>query len=400
MFSNRTNWNLEHSELSQALAAYRLSGKPLIDLTESNPTNCGFKYDSLRILSALNDPASLSYEPIAQGLPQACAAVAEYYLALGSRVSVDDIFLTTGTSEAYSFVLRALCNPSDEILIPQPGYPLLNFLADLHDVTLVRYPLVYDYGWQIDFHSLQQAITPRTRAVAVVHPNNPTGHFCKPHEITQLGKLCAEHQIALIADEVFLDFGLRDAAKPQSFVVSSEALTFAMSGLSKISGLPQMKVAWLVVNGPRQLKQQAVGRLEMIADTYLSMNTPMQLALGTLLEQRHAFQKQCLARTQSNLTRLDELLATQTWCARLKVEGGWYAVLKMPATNSDDELALELLNKRGVHLHPGHFYDFPGDGYLIVSLIARQAAFETGITALLELLGDKCRNLSPAPSDA
>ncbi|MEQ1473950.1 MAG: pyridoxal phosphate-dependent aminotransferase [Candidatus Acidiferrum sp.] len=386
--------------MSQALAAYRLSGKALIDLTESNPTNCGFQYDSQRILSALNDPASLSYEPIAQGVPQARAAVAEYYSALGSRVSVDDIFLTTGTSEGYSFLLRALCNPGDEILIPQPGYPLLNFLAELHDVTLVRYPLVYDYGWQIDFHSLRQAITPRTRAIAVVHPNNPAGHFCKPHEITQLGKLCAEHQIALIADEVFLDFGLRDAAKPQSFAASNEALTFTMSGLSKISGLPQMKVAWLVVNGPSQLKQQAIGRLEMIADTYLSMNTPMQLALGTLLEQRHGFQKQCLARTQSNLTRLDELLATQPWCVRLKVEGGWYAVLKMPATNSDDELALELLNKRGVYLHPGHFYDFPGDGYLVVSLIARQAAFETGITALLELLGDKCRNLSPAPSDA
>jgi alanine-synthesizing transaminase len=391
MFSDRTGWNLEHSKISQALAAYRRSGTPLIDLTESNPTKCGFQYDSQRILAALHDPASLDYEPIAQGLPHARAAVTDYYSSRGFSVGAGDIFLTTGTSEAYSFLLRALCNPGDEVLIPQPGYPLLNFLADLHDVRLVRYPLVYDYGWQIDFHSLRQAITARTRAIAVVHPNNPTGHFCKPHEIEQLRQLCREHQIALIADEVFLDFDLNGETRPESFVSRNEALTFTMSGLSKISGLPQMKVAWLVVNGPPQLKQQAIERLEMIADTYLSMNTPVQLALGTLLGEGHAFQKQCLERIQRNLARLDELLATQKLCVRLRVEGGWYAVLKMPATITDDELALELLNTRGVYLHPGHFYDFAGDGYLVVSLIAPEETFASGIAYLLELISDKSK---------
>lgn len=388
MFSNRTGWNLEHSKLGRALGERRRSGKVLIDLTESNPTKCGFQYDAQRILDALNNPASLTYEPIAQGLPQARAAVAGYYSSRGNHVAVEDIFLATGTSEAYSFLLRTLCNPGDEVLIPQPGYPLLNFLADLHDVTLVRYPLIYDYGWQIDFHSLQQVITSRTRAIAIVHPNNPTGHFCKPHEMEQLSNICAERQLALIADEVFLDFGLSGVV-PRSFTSSSEALTFTMSGLSKVSGLPQMKAAWVVVGGPPRLKEQAIARLEMIADTYLSMNTPIQLALSTLLEERHAFQRQCLQRTQNNISRLDQLLSSQELCTRLKVEGGWYAVLKVPPMATDDELALELLNARGVYLHPGHFYDFPGAGYVVVSLIALESAFASGIAALLELIRDK-----------
>jgi alanine-synthesizing transaminase len=394
MFSNRTGWNLEHSKLSQALEEYRLSGKPLIDLTESNPTKCGFEYDSQSILAALNNTASLTYEPVAQGLPQSRGAVAEYYFSRGCQLAIEDIFLTTGTSEAYSFLLRLLCNPGDEVLIPQPGYPLLNFLADLHDVSLVQYPLVYDYGWQIDFHSLQQAITPRTRAIAVVHPNNPTGYFCKAHQIEELEKICAERQLALIADEVFMDFSLGGEV-PRSFTSSSEALTFTMSGLSKVSGLPQMKAAWVVISGPPQLKKQAIARLEMIADTYLSMNTPIQLALSNLLEQRHTFQKQCLQRTQHNISRLDELLSSQELCARLKVEGGWYAVLKVPPMATDDELALELLKTRGVYLHPGHFYDFPGEGYVVVSLIAPESAFASGIAALLELIGAKSKILRP-----
>ncbi len=386
MFSKRTGWNLEHSKLSLALNEYRRSGKALIDLTESNPTNCGFQYDAQGILAALNDPDSLSYEPIAQGLPQARAAVARYYSSRGNQVAADNIFLTTGTSEAYSFLLRTLCNPGDEVLVAQPSYPLLNFLADLHDVTLVRYPLLYDYGWQIDFHSLEQAITPRTRAIAVVHPNNPTGHFCKAQEIEKLNQICLERGVALLADEVFLDFGLGTDVPPHSFVAGSNALTFTMSGLSKISGLPQMKAAWLAVSGPSQLKQEAIARLEMIADTYLSMNTPVQLALGRLLEQRGTFQKQCIQRIQRNLARLDELLAPQERCTRWKVEGGWYAVLKVSPAISDEELALELLNLRGVYLHPGYFYDFVGDGYLVASLIVPESAFASGIAALLEVI--------------
>src|SRR5450755_1401293 len=329
MFSDRTGWNLELNKLSEALAKLRSSGSPLIDLMQSNPTQCGFHFDSQKILAALNNPASLHYDPDPQGLPQAREAVAAYYRSRTCQISIDDIFLDTSTSEAYSFLFRMLCNPGDELLIPQPGYPLFSLLAGIQDVSLVRYPLVYDYGWQIDFHSLQQAITPRTRGIIVVHPNNPTGHFCKHGEMERLNQICRERQVAIISDEVFLDFSL-ESGIPPTFASNSEALTFTMSGLSKISGLPQMKVAWLTVAGPTALKQQAIARLEMIADTYLSMNTPIQLALPVLLEQRRQFRKQWLTREQDNLAYLDKLLESQKLCSRLKMEGGWYAVMKAP----------------------------------------------------------------------
>jgi len=390
MFSNRTAWNLEPNPLSKALADRLSSGKPVIDLTESNPTKCGFHFEAERILRALSGPAGLNYDPSPQGLLTARNAVVDYYRSRNCAINVSDIFLTTSTSEAYSFLFRTLCNPGDEVLIPQPGYPLFNFLADIQDVGTAPYPLIYDYGWQIDFHSLQRAITPRTRAIVVVNPNNPTGHFCKPDDMHRLNQICLEGRLALIADEVFLDFSLGKGVV-QSFAANSEALTFTMSGLSKISGLPQMKVAWLIATGPEALKRQAVARLEMIADTYLSMNTPMQSAVPVLLELRHSFQQQCIARTRNNLAQLDKLLATQKWCTRLNLEGGWYAVVKVPAAGSDGDLALELLNSRGVYVHPGHFYDFPADGCVVVSLIAPELSFATGIEALVALIGEKFR---------
>jgi alanine-synthesizing transaminase len=384
MFSDRTGWNLERNKLSEALAKRRSSGLPLIDLMQSNPTQCGFHFDAQKILAALNNPASLQYDPDPQGLPQAREAVAAYHRSRNCQISIDDIFLTTSTSEAYSFLFRMLCNPGDELLIPQPGYPLFNFLAEIQDVSLVRYPLVYDYGWQIDFHALQQAITSRTRGIIVVHPNNPTGHFCKPGEIERLNQICRDRYIAIISDEVFLDFSLAPNAPP-TFASNNEVLTFTMSGLSKISGLPQMKVAWLTVAGPTALKQQAIARLEMIADTYLSMNTPIQLALPVLLEQRRQFRKQWLTREQDNLAYLDKHLESQKLCSRLKMEGGWYAVMKAPSVMGDDEVALELLTTRGVYVHPGHFYDFPSDGYWVVSLITPEREFAEGIDALLAM---------------
>jgi alanine-synthesizing transaminase len=388
MFSNRTAWNLEPNPLSKALAARLSSGKPVIDLTESNPTKCGFHFEAERILRALSDPASLNYDPSPQGLLTARSAVVDYYRSRNCAINANDIFLTTSTSEAYSFLFRALCDSCDEVLIPQPGYPLFNVLADLQDVATVSYPLIYDHGWQIDFHVLRQAITPRTTAIVVVNPNNPTGHFCKPADIQRLSQICAERNIAIIADEVFLDFSFGKDIAP-SFAGNQQALTFTMSGLSKISGLPQMKVAWLVANGPEELKKHANARLEMIADTYLSMNTPMQLALPTLLELRHKFQQQCLERTERNLARLDQEISKQKLCIRLNLEGGWYAVIKVPVTGSDEQLALELLNNRGVYVHPGHFYDFPADGYMVVSLITPENAFADGIEQLLAVIGDR-----------
>jgi aspartate/methionine/tyrosine aminotransferase len=382
MFAERTNWNLAGNRLSEALARHRASGKRLLDLTASNPTECGFAYDGEVILAALQNPAALRYEPNPKGLESARLAVTEYYSALGARVSADDIFLTTSTSEAYSYVFRLLCNPGDELLIPAPSYPLFSFLADVLDVKLVRYPLLYDHGWQIDFHTLRQAVTPRTRGVIVVNPNNPTGHFVKANELEALNDICAKRDLAIIADEVFLDFGFGGAA-PLTLATNNQALTLVMSGLSKVAGLPQMKMAWLVANGPAILKRQAVEKLEIIADTYLSPNAPVQLATPTFLEQRGGFQKQLLARVRHNLNELDRQLDAQRNCSRLQVEGGWYAVLRVPATRTDEELALTLLENRDVYVYPGHFFDFSSDGYLVLSLIAGEAEFAEGIRRIL-----------------
>ena len=314
------------NRLSEALAEHRALGKALIDLTASNPTECGFQYDSEAILSALRNPEALKYEPNPRGLESARRAVAEYYAEKGANVALEDLFLTTSTSEAYSFVFRLLCDPGDEVLIPAPSYPLFDFLAEIQDVKLVRYPLVYDHGWQIDFHSLRQAVTARNRAIIVVHPNNPTGHYAKRFEMEQLNAICSERELAIVADEVFFDFPL-DGERRASFAGNLNALTFTLSGLSKICGLPQMKVAWLAVSGQLSLISEACARLEVIADTFLSMNAPVQLAIPAFLSGRQAFQKQLLTRVVGNLAELDRQLSAQTACSRLKVEGGWYAIL-------------------------------------------------------------------------
>jgi aspartate/methionine/tyrosine aminotransferase len=384
MFAKRTNWNLTPNRLSEALAAHRAAGKPLLDLTISNPTECGFKYDSSAILDALSNPAALSYEPNPKGLGSARRAVVGYYADRGDDVAVEDIILTTSTSEAYSYVFRTLCDPGDEFLIPSPSYPLFDFLGEIQDVELVRYPLLYDHGWQIDFHALEQAITPRTRGVIVVNPNNPTGHFAKLAEIAKLNSICAERGLAIIADEVFLDFAL-DGGRPASSAVNSGAPTFTLSGLSKICGLPQMKAAWLVASGPREWKREALARLEVIADTYLSVNAPVQLAIPKVLEGRHSFQEQAMSRIQRNLAELDRQLAAQKAVSRLKVEGGWCAVLRVPARRSDEDMAIELLTTQGVSVHPGHFYDFPADGCLVVSLITHEETFAKGTCRLLAI---------------
>ena len=382
MFAKRTNWNLALNQLSEALAAHRTAGKPLLDLTVSNPTECGFEYDRSAILNALRNPAALSYEPNPRGLESARRAVAGYYAERKDEVSIEDIFLTTSTSEAYSYVFRTLCDPGDELLIPSPSYPLFDFLADIQDVKLVRYPLLYDHGWQIDFHALERAITPRTRGVIVVHPNNPTGHFAKQAEIARLNSICSAREMAIIADEVFLDFPLEEN-RPASFAANRGAPTLTLSGLSKISGLPQMKAAWLIVGGPQQWKSEALARLEVIADTYLSVNAPVQLAMPKFLEQRHAFHKQVVSRVRRNLAELDRQLAEQKACARLTVEGGWCVVLRVPATRSDEDLAIKLLTTQGVSVHPGHFYEFASDGYLVVSLITPERTFTEGTSRLL-----------------
>jgi len=386
MFASRTNWNLKTNRLADALERHKASGRVLLDLSASNPTECGFHYDGQGIMRALCHPASLQYHPDPRGLASARQAVAGYYAGRSESVAIDDLVLTASTSEAYSFVFRLLCNAGDELLIPTPGYPLFDFLAEVNDVKLTRYPLFYDHGWHIDLHALERAITPTTRGVIVVHPNNPAGHYTKGEEIVQLNRICAKNNLAIIADEVFLDFAISGARLP-SFVTNHGALTFTMSGISKISGLPQMKFAWLAVSGPDEQKKEALARLEVIADTYLSLNAPVQLAAPVLLRQRTSFQQQLMIRVHKNLTELDTQLGTAKHLSRLEVEGGWYAVLRAPATRSDEDLAIDLLEKHDVYVHPGHFFDFPGDGYLVLSLITPEHDFCEGVSRILSAAG-------------
>jgi len=271
--------------------------------------------------------------------------------------------------------------------VPKPSYPLFEFLADLQDVKLVPYPLIYDHGWQMDFPSMERGVTARTRGVVVVHPNNPTGSYVQGGERGLLNAFCRAHGLALIVDEVFLDYELEDEDMGHaSFAENRDVLTFTLSGVSKISALPQMKVAWVVTSGPEGEVAAAMGRLEVIADTYLSMNAPIQWAVPALLERRKNIQGQLLERVRRNLAELDRQLAGQKACQRLSVEGGWYAVLRVPVTRSDEELVIELVRKRSVLVHPGHFYDFPSDGYLVLSLITPEGEFREGIGRLLQCL--------------
>jgi alanine-synthesizing transaminase len=389
MFSERTNWKLGLNRFTQAVEVARASGAKILDLTVSNPTRAGLRYDEAAILRALGSPKALDYDPQSKGLLAAREAVGDYYRnehAIGD-LDAERIVLTTSTSEGYSFVFRLLCNAGDELLVPKPSYPLFEFLADLQDVKLAPYPLIYDHGWQMDFPSMEKAVTSRTRGVVVVHPNNPTGSFVRTEEEKLLNSFCKAHELAVIADEVFLDYGIGGSAPPRaSFVANRDVLTFTLSGLSKISALPQMKVSWIVTSGPADDVTEAVGRLEVIADTYLSMNAPIQWAVPELLMQRKSIQRQLREKVEHNLAALDRLLAGQKSCERLIVDGGWNAVLRVPVTRSDEELAIELVRQKSVVVHPGHFYDFPSDGYLVLSLIALEAEFAEGVGRVLDFL--------------
>jgi len=402
-FSERTGWNTEESELARAHRLRREAGLPIADLTASNPTRCGFKYsDSL--LDALADARALDYDPQPRGLLLARESVCRYYADHGVTLDPGQIVLTTSTSEAYSFLFRLLCGPGSEILVPQPGYPLFDFLATLDDVRIKAAPLVYDDGWQIDFEGLRRTITPQTRAIVVVHPNNPTGHFTKPWEAEELARICRAHELSLIVDEVFLDYGTgagletrttagqetgatkeigaaRESGwKARSFAGGIEGVpVFVVSGLSKIAGLPQMKAAWIVATGPD--KAQALERLEVIADTFLSMNAPVQWALPLWLANRTEIQEQIRRRVGANLAELDRQLAAVPTLQRLAVEGGWYAVLRVPALEPDEQTVLALL-ERGVWVHPGYFFGLPESGWLVVSLLGEVAEFNAGLVTV------------------
>jgi len=388
MFSQRTNWRLTPNALTRAIEEARASGQQVLDLTVSNPTEAGVRPNPEIVVAALANPEAMHYDPQPRGLLGARQAVCRYYRESHEVFGLDPerLILTTSTSEAYSYVFRLLCNAGDEILVPKPSYPLFEFLADLADVKLVAYPLLYDHGWQIDFDSLYKAATPQTRAVILVHPNNPTGSYVSASETSALNIFCRDYGLALIVDEVFLDYA-HDGALRSSFVSNADALTFTLSGVSKISALPQMKLAWVAASGPKEMVAPAGARLEIIADTFLSMNAPVELAAPVLLDQRKKIQPILLDRLRVNLAELDGQLAGRPSCARLLVEGGWYVVLRVPVLGTDEDLAIDLLRKMGVIVHPGHFYDFPNEGYLVLSLITKPDDFREGVDRLLQVVG-------------
>jgi len=385
-FSKRTKWNTDESELARAYRGRLAAELPVADLTASNPTRCGFEYQ-VELLGPLADPAVLDYDPDPKGSLRAREAVCRYYADHGVRLNPGQLILTTSTSEAYSYLFKLLCDPGDAILVCQPSYPLFDFLADAEVVKLQYAPLFYDHEWQLDLQGMRQRITPQTRAIVLVHPNNPTGHFTKANEVRELALLCREYDLALIVDEVFLDYILGTAPADAISLAALEldVLTFVVSGISKIAGLPQMKAAWLLAVGPGS--REALTRLEVLADTYLSMNAPIQRALPSWLENRRSVQEQIRARIAENLAALDQALAGQPahcrWVSRLKVEGGWYAVLRIPATQPDEQTARALL-ERGVWIQPGYFFGMRESGWLVASLLTPIKDFRRGITLLLE----------------
>jgi hypothetical protein len=383
MFSARTRWDLRPNRLAERLAAKRAAGAHLFDLTASNPTRAGLECpaDLLRLLAGAE---ALRYEPAPFGLPAARAAVAADFARRGFPLSADRVVLSASTSEAYAFLFKLLCDPGDEVLVPRPGYPLFEFLAALESVEVRGYPFAHDGEWHLDLGALRAAIGPRTRAVVVVNPNNPTGAYLKLDERAAIETLCAEHQMALVSDEVFADFPCReDPARAASVARDGDTLAFALGGLSKSCGLPQLKLAWTAVTGPAAQVRDALARLEVVADTYLSVSTPVQVAAPALLARRDELQAPIRERVAANLRALRSAIGPGCPATLLEPEGGWYAVLRVPATRTEEERVMRLLDERDVLVHPGYFFDFPGEAYLVLSLLPPGEEFTQGMARLL-----------------
>lgn len=388
MWASRTEWRLTPNKLSQQLELRRRAGLPILDLTESNPTRCGFFYSD-DLLSVLAGPQNLVYEPSPKGLPAARQAVAAYYAGKGVAADPEHIVLTASTSEAYSFLFRLLANPGDRVLVPRPSYPLLDFLAAINDVELAAYPLLYSGGWHIDLTDLQRLITARTRAIVVVNPNNPTGSWLQHQELSELIAVCHGHDLALICDEVFADYPFSaNPTRVATVAGTTDVLMFALGGISKLLGLPQMKLAWLCASGPAGPLREALARLEVIADTYLSVNTPVQWALPHWMAQRAQLSQQILNRVLANRQYLLDRLTRASVCECLRAEGGWYAVLRVPCTRPEEELVLTLLERDGVLIHPGYFFDFASEGYLVASLLPPPDVFQAGTQKVLDRVAD------------
>ncbi len=377
-FSRRTDWPKNQNPLTTILEKKRAAGEFILDLTESNPTRCHFSYANPQWLAPLTNPNNLLYEANPKGLLEARQAVARYYASKKILVQPEQIFLTASTSEAYSFLLRLLCDAGDKIAVSRPGYPLFDYLAALNDVDLLSYRLNYENGWRLDEKSLSEAFKQNPKALAIVHPHNPTGHQIQDSEKNQIESLCRQNGAALISDEVFLDYS---EGETFSFAGANQALTFTVSGISKILGFPQMKLSWIVVSGPKILAEEAGERLEIIADTYLSVNTPSQRALSEWLAQAPAVQKEIWARICANRKHLEISVKNHPTLKSLVAPAGWYAIL---ATGLRDErAAIDLLTLKNTLVHPGYFFDFEEDDLLVLSLLPETSVFKQGLEDIL-----------------
>ena len=368
--------------MSRALARMRARPGALIDLTESNPTRVGLDYPP-GILDALADESGLVYDPQPRGLAAAREAVARHLDRRGVRVDPSRVALAAGTSEAYSRLFTLLCDPGDEVLVPRPGYPLLDHLTRLDGLTPRSYSLVYHGDWEIDGDALERQVTPRTRALVVVNPNNPTGSFLSAADRARVRDVCRRHGLALIADEVFLRYGWDPEAGRSVVGRMDGVLTFGLGGLSKEVGLPQLKLAWIVVDGPRRDVARALRALDFVSDAYLTVASPVQLAAGRLLEDGDAVARSIAARVHRNRAALGRRVAAQPVHTLLRASGGWYAVVQVPATRSEEALVLELLEHDRVVVHPGYLYDFPHEAFVVLSLLPEPRRFEPGVARVL-----------------
>ena len=387
MFSSRTAWDRSANRLAALLEGRRDSGESLLDLTETNPTRVGIIYPEAEILGALADPAAITYEPDPRGLPAAREAIARTLEERGVRVDPGDILLTASTSEAYAWIFKLLADPGDEVMVPHPSYPLFDYLSWLDSVRPVPYPLSPDRSWSLDLEALAARTGPAARAVAVVSPNNPTGTYLKRGELRGLASFCLEKGLALIGDEVFAEYPAGPDPERAASVLQAEGiLTFTLGGLSKLAGLPQLKLGWIGLGGPEDLRREARERLELIGDTYLSVNTPVQRAAPALLELSRGIRGRIQARVEANRRFLLESMGHGSSCSALPGEGGWSAVLRVPAVMSEEEWVLSLLERDGVLVHPGYFFDFPSPAYLVLSLLPREGEFREGLGKILARL--------------
>lgn len=386
-FARRTAWNLTPNELARRLEQRRAAGLAILDLTESNSTRCGLAYPEAEIRAALSSSEIMRYEPQPRGLLRAREAVAGYYEEHSERVDPEHLVFTSSTSEAYVHLFRLLTEPGDQVLVPQPSYPLFDFLAQICDISLVRYPLERQMGWRLNRAALRSLLSERTRAIIAVSPNNPTGSYLSRADRDFLLELCAERNLSLIADEVFADYVFDERSKLPPWPATPPALVFRLNGISKMLGLPQLKLAWIYADGPPTLLEEALARLEVMADTFLSVNTPVQVALPRFFELRSQIQRAIHERLRINRAYLiqETKRGTAPW-KELPVQGGWYTILNLPRTQSEEEWVLKLLDEEGIYAYPGYFFDFAEEPYLVLSLLPPPDRFAEGIVRMAQYI--------------